>query len=250
MQKSKDLQKLHASYAALLASFKNHNIETAQKSINSIKDLETDFWSNVDSYLEIADAELQALQSQYTSNASYLQELKTALSDRGIPCDQHENNLIIGPMQVLVNVEEYQLQLIMGRKKKRISDLELTKVVKLIEQTYKKLNYSFNANTFFKRLLRAYEYASAKMYGTKDTKYGYAVSLKVLFDLFTIAPGSNDYKIENFLWDLGRLLDAMENLGQYRVELGFARDVRSMFIIKTAGGESIKASSVTIHTEG
>lgn len=249
MQKSKELQKLHASYNALLTSFKNHNIETAEKSITSIIDLQDGFWDKVNSYLEMANPELEALQGMYTSNESYLQELQAALIDKGINPDAKDKSLFIGPMELVINVEEYYIQLNIGRKKKRITDLELGKVVKLLEQTYKKLNYSFNVNSFFKRLLRAYEYANSKKYACHDAKYGYAVSLKDMFDLFTIAPGSNDYKIENFLWDLGRLMNAPDSFEPYSVEYGFSRDVRKMYIIKTPNGESMKASTLTIFKE-
>ncbi|MCB5270429.1 MAG: hypothetical protein LHW56_01135 [Candidatus Cloacimonetes bacterium] len=249
MQKSKELQKLHASYTALLTSFKNHNIETAERSIANIIDLQDGFWDKVNSYLQMANPELEALQGMYVSNESYLQDLKYALIDKGINPDTNENTLLIGPMEVVINVQEYYIQLNMGRKKKRITDLELGKVVKLVEQTYKKLNYSFNVNNFFKRLLRAYEYANSKKYACHDAKFGYAVSLKDIFDLFTIAPGSNDYKIENFLWDLGRLIDTPDSFGPYSIEYGFSRDVKKMYIIKTPSGESMKASTLTIHKE-
>lgn len=249
MQKSKELQKLHASYNALLTSFKNHNIETAEKSIANIIDLQDGFWDKVMDYLQMANPELETLQSLYTSNASYLQELHTALMDKGINPDVKDNSLLIGPMEVVVNVQEYYLQLNIGRKKKRITDLELGKVVKLLEQTYKKLNYTFNVNSFFKRLLRAYEYANSRKYASHNAKYGYAVSLKDMFDLFTIAPGSNDYKIENFLWDLGRLINTPDSFGPYSIEYGYSRDVRKMYIIKTPSGESMKASTLTIHKE-
>lgn len=249
MQKSKEMQKLHASYTALLSSFKNHNIEAAQKSITAILALQDGFWDNIEDYLQTARPELEALQSLYTSNEHYLEELQTALIQRGINPDVVENSLLIGPMQIEINVEEYYIQLNIGRKKQRISDLELNKVTKLLEQSYKKLNYSFNANSFFKRLLRAYEYANAKKYATHETKFGYAVSLKDIFDLFTIAVGSSDYKIENFLWDLGRLIDNSESFAPYSIEYGFSRDVRKMYLIKTPSGETKKASTLTIHKE-
>ncbi|MDZ4121305.1 MAG: hypothetical protein U1C33_02705 [Candidatus Cloacimonadaceae bacterium] len=249
MQKCKEFQRLHASYSALLSSFQNHNIETAQKSINNIKALEGIFWPIVDSYLSEVDTELKALQDRYISNEDYLHNLKATLEDKGINPDVAGNTLIIGPVEVQINVDEYHILLVMGRKKQRITDLELNKVTKLLEQTYKKLNYSFNANAFFKRLLRAYEYASSRVYTTKETKYGYAVSLKVMFDIFTIAPSSADYKIENFLWDLGRLISSSEGYDPYRLEYGFSRDVRTMYIIKTASGENMKASTLTIYKE-
>lgn len=250
MLKSKEMQKLHASYTALLNSFKNHNIENAQKSIAAIHALQDGFWDNVNDYLKTAIPELEDLQGQYASNDSYLQDLLTALTDKGINPDVVDNTLLIGPMEIVINVEDYHIQLNIGRKKKRISDLELNKVTKMLEQTYKKLNYSFNVNGFFKRLLRAYGYANAKKYACHETKYGYAVSLKDMFDLFTIAVGSSDYKIENFLWDLGRLIDTPESFAPYSIEYGFSRDVRKMYIIKTPSGDTMKASTLTIHKEG
>lgn len=136
-----------------------------------------------------------------------------------------------------------------GRKKKRITDLELSQVVKLIEKTYKKINSSFNPESFFKRLLRAYEYAYTRMYSCREVSFGYGVSLKDLFDIFTISPSSTDYKIENFLWDLGRLATTSSKFEDFSIELGFSRDVKKMYLIKTGNGETLKVSTLTIHKD-
>lgn len=44
MQKSKDLQKMHSAYNSLLSNLKKHNIEGAEKAIESIETMETEFW--------------------------------------------------------------------------------------------------------------------------------------------------------------------------------------------------------------
>lgn len=247
MQKSKDIQKLQSAYNSMLVSFKNHNLEGAGKALTNIKALEESFWQNLESYLADAKSELSTLAEKYQDNDAYLQELKGMLEERGLNPDISENTLIIGPLDLVVNIEDKHLLLIMGKKKKRINDLEINKVAKLVEQSFKKLNSSFNANAFFKRVLTAYEFVNSRVYGSKETRFGYAVSLKLLYDVFSVAPGSQDYKRENFLWDLGRLLYANDAYGHYHLELGNSRNAGTMYIIKTANGESLKASTLTIH---
>jgi hypothetical protein len=144
-------------------------------------------------------------------------------------------------------VEKYSIMLNMGRKKQLITDLEINKVVRVIEQYYKKLNSSFNANSFFKRLLKAYEFANTRMYNSKTVKFGYGVALKDIFELFTLSPASADYKLENFLWDLGRLCINNNIIDNYQIELGCSRDVKKMYVIKTANGDTLKASTLTLH---
>lgn len=249
MQKSKDLQKIHSAYASMLNNLKKHNIEGAHKAITVIQSLEANFWQNINAYLTEAEEELKNLKESYSDNSAYLELLKKALEERGLTPDETENSLILGPMEVVANLEEYHLQLVMGRKKTRISDLELSNVTKLLEQRFKKLNSSFNANAYFKRLLKAYEYASSRMYGSKETRYGFAVSLRIIFEIFSIAPGASDYKMENFLWDLGRLITHSDSYGKYRIEYGYSRNVGKMHFIKTSNGDSLKVSTLSIFQE-
>lgn len=189
------------------------------------------------------------LKDEYADDAAYLARLKEALAERGLSPDETENSLILGPIEIVPSLKDYQLLLVMGRKKIRIKDLELSTVVKMIEQRFKKMNSSFNANAFFKKILRAYDYASSRKHGTSTTKYGFAVSIKDIFDIFSIAPGSSDYKIENFLWDLGRLISVSNTFGKYQIEYGYSRDVGKMLYIKTINGESLKVSTLTIYKE-
>lgn len=249
MQKSKDIQKLQSAYNSMLVSFKNHNLEGAAKALTNIKALEDSFWQNLETYLADAHAELNELSQQYQDNDAYLQELKGMLEERGLNPDISENTLIIGPLDLVVNIEDRHLLLIMGKKKKRINDLEINKVAKLVEQSFKRLNSSFNANAFFRRVQTAYKYVNSRVYGVTETRFGNAVSLKLLYEVFSIAPGSQDYKIENFLWDLGRLVFASDSYNGHRLELGNSRNAGTMYIIKTANGDSLKASTLSIHKE-
>lgn len=249
MQKSKEIQRLQSAYNSMLVSLKNHNLEAAEKALSNIRTLENSFWQNLDVYLENAQSELDELSLQYQDNQVYLEKLKALLEERGLNPDISENTLIIGPLDLVVNIEDRHLLLIMGKKKKRINDLEINKVAKLVEQSFKKLNSSFNANAFFRRVLKAYDYANSRMYGTKETHFGNAVSLRLIYDVFTIAPGAQDYKMENFLWDLGRLVYDSEPVKGYTLEIGFSRNAGTMYIIKTVSGDSYKASTLSIYKE-
>ncbi|MDD2228405.1 MAG: hypothetical protein PHY48_03215 [Candidatus Cloacimonetes bacterium] len=248
MQKLKDLDRLHKSYSTLLVSLKNHNIIQAETSTKEILELQDGFWEKVNTYIESATPEIEDLKNKYNDNQAYADVLMPMLLSRSIPVEIDGTKLLIGPMDIEIHVNEHYLQISMGRKKLRVSNLEPGLVVKLIEKTYRKLNSSFNANSFFKRLLKAYGFVNTRMYSSREVKYGFSVALKELFDLFTLSPAASDYKLENFLWDIGRLT-ATTNFDNYRLELGYSRDVNKMYIIKTASGETIKASTITIHKE-
>jgi hypothetical protein len=220
----------------------------AESSIMDIMDLQEDFWDRISAYLENANPEIAALKEKYQDNQQYAEFLLPLLIAKNIPAELSDSTIMIGPMDIAIRVEEHYLQISLGRKKQVLSNLEPNIVVKYIENTYKKLNSSFSANSFFKRLLRAYDFANTRMYFSKEVKYGYSVALKDVFELFTLSPAASDYKIENFLWDIGRLC-AAPDIENYRFELGYSRDVHKMYIIKTANGETLKASTLTIHKE-
>ncbi len=247
MQKHKDLDKLHKHYSSLLTASKNHNILLGEASAQGILDLEAGFWERVNTYLEAVKTEINGLKELYTDSDDYTARLAELLTARSIPLEREGSSIDIGPINVSANVEDYFIQIKIGRKKQQITDLEPTKVVKLIETLYKRLNSSFNASAFFKRLQKAYDFANTRMYACREPKYGYSVALKDLFDLFALSPAAADYKLENFLWDLGRLYSYGASYDKYRIELGFSRDVRKMYLIRTASGDTIKASTLTIH---
>ncbi len=249
MYKCKELERLLSNYGRLVASYKKHNIELIESSLTAIRGSEPGFWENVREYLGQAVPELEELKSLYTSNEQYVEKLNNLLNSKDISPVINGNVLMIGPMEITVNIEEYHVLVSIGRKKTRLTDIELSIVSKFIEQTYKKLNSSFNPSRFFKRLLKAYELANINMYLNREVKYGFAVSLKDIFDIFCISPGAVDYKIENFLWDLGRMISREDSLTGYRLELGFSRDVKKMYLIKTEQGESHKASTLTIYQD-
>lgn len=248
MQKHKDLDRLHKNYSNLLLALKKHNILQAESSMKDIMSLQEGFWDRIDAYLENAHPEIEALREKYQDNNQYAESLLPMLLARNIPAEINDTTIMIGPMDIAIHVDEHYLQITLGRKKQLITNLEPNTVVKYIENAYKKLNSSFNVNSFFKRLLKAYDFANTRMYHSNEVKYGSSVELKDVFDLFTLSPAASDYKLENFLWDIGRLC-ASAGVENYRFELGFSRDVRKMYIIKTASGETLKASTLTIHKE-
>jgi len=247
MQKHKDLDRLHKHYSAILAASKNHNILLGEVSAQGILDLEPGFWERINAFLDAVKTEINGLKELYTDSDAYAAKLAELLSARSIPLEREGSSIDIGPINISVNLEDYYLLIKIGRKKQQITDLEPSKVVKLIENLYRRLNSSFNASSFFKRLQKAYDFANTRMYACREPKYGYSVALKDVFDLFTLSPAASDYKLENFLWDLGRLYSNGASYDKYRIELGFSRDVRKMYLIRTASGDTIKASTLTIH---
>lgn len=249
MQKNKELDKLNKIYHKLLMAMANHNILQVETSIAAIRELQEGFWENVGTYLDGAQVEVAELRELYTDDQEYTQELLRLLNGKNLPVEINQNVILVGPLELSFKLDEYYLLLSIGRKKQRFSDLEPQKVAKLIEQKYRSINRSFNANTFFKRLLKAYDYINTRMYDCSKPKYGYSVGLKDIYDLFSFSPASADYRLENFLWDLGRLNSIGLTSDTHRFEFGFSRNVKNMLLIKTPSGETMKASTITIYKE-
>lgn len=247
MQKHKDLDKLHSYYSSLLSSLKQHDILKAQASAEGISNLEDGFWERLEQYLTQSQQEIEDLKAAYTDSEGYMSSLVELIEARGIACEHEGSSIQIGPITLTAHIQSYYLQIRIGRKKQQYNVLDPSLVARHVEKIYKRLNNSFNAKSFFKRLQKAYELCSMHSYGSREPKYGYAVALKDIFDLFTISPAASDYKLENFLWDLGRLHNMASAIEQYTIELGYSRDAKKMYLIRTAGGENISASTLTLH---
>lgn len=250
MNKNKDLEKLHKLYVNLQAADKKHNFILAASSLQEFYGIQEDFWSKLNVYLGSIEQDMEDLKNNYADNLKYSDYITSQLMAKDIPTERDGNNILVGPIEVSVHVDEYYLLLSIGRKKQRISDLEPMTVVRLIEGLYRKLNRSFNSKLFFRQLLKAYDYLNTIKYSTKDVKYGFNISLKSVFDLFALSPMATGYKIDNFLWDLGRLISTGTVYDNYRLELGYTRDVGKMYLIKALNGEERKASTLIIHKEG
>lgn len=247
MQKNKDIDKFYHSYQAFLTASKNHNVDTCTTSITYLEEQESVFWDNVLAFIEDAKSEIEAIKQQYTDNLVYTTQLYNALIAKNLPVDMNDNFITLGPLTIEVKVEEFQIIMSLGRKKKKINDLEISKVTKYVDQYYKAINSSFNVNTFISRLLKAYEYINKSVYASQTVQFGNAVPLDDIFKIFTISPSSSDYKKENFLWDLGRLISLQVNHPNYQIEFGFSRHHGHTMSIKDADGNVNNFSSITIY---
>ncbi len=247
MQKNKQVEKLYRSYHNLLTALKNHNVEASENAIQYLEEQESEFWSSVAEVIGNGKDEIETVKQNYNDNQSYAQELSDYLLTKNIPLDLRENTILIGPMVIDINVEQYHILISVGRKKKKIGDLEINRVAKIVEQFYKRINGSFNVNSFGNRLVKAYEFLNKSMYSSRTVQYGNAVPLEDIFKMFTLSPLSNDYKIENFLWDLGRLTSNLQNYTKYQLEFGFSRNIGRMYIIKDIEGNTHKYSTLTVY---
>jgi len=248
MQKNKSIDKFLQNYHSFLTASKNHNLEQCFRSVNYLEEQEQVFWDNVLQFINEAKNEITEIKSLYTDNASYAQQLYEALSAKNYPVELKDNMLVLGPINIEIFIQnEYYILLSLGRKKLKIKDLEITKAIKSIEAFYKKINISFNANSFINKLVKAYEFANKAMYGSKDITFGNAVPLDDIFKIFTISPTGNDYKKENFIWDLGRLISQIPDNSKYQIELGFSRKIGNTMIIKDTEGNINNFSTLTIY---
>lgn len=247
MQKSKEIGKFYRDYMLLITSSKNHNIKNCIGCIENLEKQENQLWDNLLSFIEEAKSEIEAIKISYTDGSEYASKLYKSLLDKNLPAEFQDDILTIGPINIEIDLEGYLIILSVGRKKKKIYDLELTKATKVIEQFYKRINSSFNVNSFISRLVKAYGFVNKGMYTSRKVQYGNAVPLDDIFKIFTISPSATDYKIENFLWDLGRMSSTQLSNVNYQIELGFSRNIGRTLIIKDINGNINKYSTLTVY---
>jgi len=247
MQKNKEIDKFYRAYNAFLAASKYHNVEVCAASVKYLEEQEDTFWQNVLGFISDARGEIDSIKGLYSDPEAYLAQLFSSLLAKNLPVEQKEGIITLGPIVIEPRLADFQIIIGIGRKKQKLSELEISRVTRFIEQFYKKINSSFNAGQFVNRLIKAYEYLNKSIYASRLVQYGNAVPLDDIFKVFTVSPASSDYKIENFLWDLGRLISSGFIHPGFQLEFGFSRHEGRMLIIRDADGKDYKYSTLTLY---
>jgi len=247
MNRNKEMDKLIKAYNNLLKASKAHNILQCSSSIEYIENQVEIFCQVLKGFTMDAEREIAELRSQHSDGQSFLAGIYEALKARNLPVELNDNSIILGPIEIEAKLDDFVLVLGIGRKKMKISDLEASVVIKSIELLYKKINSSFNASTFLNRLIKGYDYLNKSIYASRTVLYGNAIPLVEVFKLFSLSPASADYKIEQFTWDLGRLLSNSYDHPEYQIEFGFSRNAGRMMIIRDTQGIDHRYSTLTVH---
>jgi len=247
MQRNKEIERFTKAYTSFLQASQLHNVERCQSLVKYLEEQEGSFWEEVLSFIKNAHTEIESITATYQDHETYINTLCDLLRQRNLPIDRQEAVLYLGPILIEPKLGDFYIQISLGRMKQRLTELEPNYVVKFIEKYYRKVNSSFNLNSFASKLMKAYDYVNRSMYASRQVQYGNAVSLDELFKIFTVSPSATDYKLENFLWDLGRLIASEYVNPNFQFEFGFSRQVGRMMIIRDADGNEHKYSSITIY---
>lgn len=189
---------------------------------------------------------------QSLSSQEFILSVEKAIKDLGVPLAGEFPNYDLPPFKLSISLENFEARLSLGRKNERTSSLNPQELAKWVSLRYKKISgRKFNLPAFLKDMLEAYSVSNRLNYREKDTAWGRAVPLNDIYELLTLKQTSRqDYPKQFFMYDLGLLKEQSTiSYGEYRFELGFARNQsKSILIVDSLGRES-RISSLTIYKE-
>ncbi|MDO8685357.1 MAG: hypothetical protein Q7J78_01655 [Clostridiales bacterium] len=186
------------------------------------------------------------------NSPEFILSLEKAIKDLNIPLAGEFPNYDIPPFKLSISLENYEARLSLGRKIERTPSLNPQELAKWVSLRYKKISgRKFNLSAFLKDMLEAYSISNRLNFREKDTAWGRAVPLNDIYELLTLKQTARqDYPKQFFMYDLGLLKEQSTiSYGEYRFELGFARNqLKSILIVDSLGRQSM-ISSLTIYKE-
>ncbi|MBM3268885.1 MAG: hypothetical protein FJZ01_14695 [Candidatus Sericytochromatia bacterium] len=187
---------------------------------------------------------------EFTRTEQYVQQLEDALREAGLgPQKTGPAEFAFPPFKLDLKLAEGYARLLLGRKAERATELAPKNLAAWIRKRYDRVTKSkFDSERFKKDLFLAFQVGTQIKYGG-DVKWGYAVELKLIYELLTLRAASRqDYPRELFLFDLARLLAIpnLEHSGQ-RFEFGFARGQDKIFVVTDSDGKEMRLASLTVY---
>ena len=197
---------------------------------------------------QLAEA-LRALQD-YTRSPEWVTEAEAALREAGVPLQATaEREYEFPPFKLVLNVQEGYARLALGRKSERTTALAPRELAAWVALRYERVVRSrFDAETFKKELLAAYQIANRAKYGGK-VQWGNSVELSMIYDLLTLRQAARqEYPRQLFLFDLARLREEPDvQFGGQRFEFGFARGQDKVFAVVDRQGREARLGSLIVY---
>ncbi len=192
---------------------------------------------------------LRALQ-EYTRTPEWVAEAETALRDAGVPLQRvAEREYEFPPFKLTLNVQDGYMRLALGRKSERTTALAPKELATWVAGRYERVVRSrFEAQTFKKELLAAYQIANRAKYGGQ-VQWGNSVELAMIYDLLTLRQAARqEYPRQLFLFDLARLREEPDvEFDGHRFEFGFARGQDKVFAVVDRQGREARLGSLIVY---
>jgi hypothetical protein len=187
---------------------------------------------------------------QYLESEEYGKLVDGALREAGIPLQGSFPQYEFPPFKLTVSVEQGEARLTMGRKLEKTAVLEPQALSKWVDTKYQAVvGRKFDSSRLMNDLLEAYKIANQMIYRQEKVLWGRAVGLEMVYTLLTLRRSARqEYPKPLYLFELGKLKELVTlQVGEYRFELGFARDQFKALVIVDSRGRDSHLSSLTIY---
>jgi len=187
---------------------------------------------------------------QYLESGEYGRLVDEALQKAGIPLQGSFPQYEFPPFKLNISVEQGESRLTMGRKQEKTGGLEPEALGAWVFKKYQAVvGRKFDSSRLMSDLLEAYKIANPMIYRQEKVLWGRAVGLEIIYTLLTLRRSARqEYPKPLYLFELGKLKELVTlQVGDYRFELGFARDQFKALIIVDSHGRESHLSSLTIY---
>ncbi len=191
-----------------------------------------------------------AVVRQYLESEAYGRLVDGALREAGIPLQGSFPVYEFPPFKLAIAAGAGEARLQMGRRQERIGVLEPRALSKWVAKKYQDVvGRKFDADRLMNDLLDAYKIANQMNFRGDKVLWGRAVGLETIYTLLTLRRSARvEYPRPLYLFELGRWKEFVNpHAGEYRFELGFARDQFKALLIVDSQGRESHLSSLTIH---
>ncbi|MHB8278776.1 MAG: hypothetical protein ACYDIA_14135 [Candidatus Humimicrobiaceae bacterium] len=189
---------------------------------------------------------------KYINSEEYKFELENSFREMKMPFLGEFPEYDIIPLKLIINIELLEAKLFYGRKNDRTSMLNPKILSQWIFNKYKALTgKKFDAVGFMKELVDAYSMINKINYREKNVIWGKAVPLNDIYSCLTLRRISKkDYPKQLYMYELGQLKENSDmSFGDYKFELGFAKNPTNALIIIDSKGVESRLSSLTIYKD-
>lgn len=230
---------------------KSWNIRDSMQIASKMESLTEEIKENWAALKEETDRVFEEIKSQLNSQ-EFILSIEKAIKELNVPLTGEFPNYELPPFKLSISLDSFEAKLSLGRKSERSSSLNPQELAKWVSARYKRVSgRKFNMASFMKDLLEAYGVSNRLAYREKDTAWGRAVSLNEIYELLTLKQSARqDYPKQFFMYELGLLKEQPTiSYGEFRFELGFARNQSKAIAIVDSLGRESRISSLTIYRE-
>jgi len=243
----KEIMLINSQLTQIENNLKIWNLKDIYKKIDNIKAALDNLQTNSDSYINGLKNSIEQINFSLNSE-DYIRLITDEFNEKKLNVLGEFPKYLLGPFKINFFPKDNLIEMVYGKKKKRIFSFEPKAAVSEIYKEYKKLlEKPFNKNEFCKELLRAFERLNRNQYNNLDVKWGSPVSLIKIYDILTLKSAvKKEYYINNFSFDISKLkeTDMIYENKMFELTQGTPKNA---IVITNEKGDSFYFTSLTIH---